>query len=442
MQLPSPAARAPLAGAAIVIALALAQAAFSQSLYGDGAFTALQILESGAHFIIDPARLHAQWLNQGALVLAIQAGIRDTHTLSMIYTLGQVAIPAAAYALALGYARGHDLLASGILVSIAIAYLNGGFLCHGEYVWAYALATLMYAILLRDAPMRLRDAILLVACGALAVRVYEAFVFLGPLAFVMANLRLATDSPRASPAVQALLALFAFLAAAATTVSLWAIWFPRMPANAAGAMNLATIWPDRQFLVTLAAAAALALSIVRSRTASRIGIGVALACCAVLVIAPPIWAQPAQHYFVRAAIGPPLLALFVALAALRFIPRGPLLAWLPEWNEGRPALAAASLALVAALAVPFGATSLGWHAFLGEFREIVNTRRGVIALEDTPLVREGRSEYVWWWTNPSLSHVVAAGPEHAVIRNPVGWAGWQPFDPATPHPALLPYAWR
>ena len=85
-----------VAGALIVIALALAQAAFSQSLYGDGAFVALEILRHGAHFIVDPARLHAQWLNQAPLVLVARAGITDTHALTMIYTLGQVALPAMA----------------------------------------------------------------------------------------------------------------------------------------------------------------------------------------------------------------------------------------------------------------------------------------------------------------------------------------------------------
>jgi hypothetical protein len=455
MQQPSPApapierrlakaaAAAPLAGAAIVIALAIVQAAFSQALYGDGAWLALYVIEHGSWMLVDPARLHAQWLNQAPLVLAVRSGIHDTHALTMLYTLGQVAVPAAAYALALAYARRTHLLTAGILVAIAIAYLNAGFVSHGEYVWAYAIATLVFAILLRDEPLRTRDAVVLVACGALALRVYEAFVYFGPLAFALALVRLSTDSPRSQLRVQALVALFAFLAAAAAAISLWAIWFPRDPNNAAGALALGPVLRNAQLLVTLGAAAALAVSaLARGRALATASVGIALACALAIAFVPPVWALPIQHYLARTFAGMCLFALFTGLALLRFAPRAGAFAWTPAWSGQRAPLAAASLALVAALAVPFAAKSLGWNAFIAEYRDLVNSRRGVVALEDTPLVREGRREYVWWWTNPSLSHLLGDGPEHAVIRNEIGWTGWQPFDPSVPRAAMLPYSWK
>jgi hypothetical protein len=434
------AAAAPLTAAGAVVFIIALQVVLSQALYGDGAATMMAVIERRTVFIIDPARLHVQGLSQLPLLWAVEAGFRDTHVLARIYTLGQLWLPAASYVAAIFYARRNELLLGGVLLAIVVGYLVAAMLAHGEYVWAHALGVLMFATLLGRETLRLRDALLIVALAAVAMRVYEVLVFFAPLLVALALLRMLRDIPQPSLAVRAALAVFIVLIAVAAFIALRGILYPRDAANLSGARNLAAVLDNPQLALSIAVTAVMLAGAVASGRFARVAFAGMPAAAALLVCVPSLWASPVQHYLSRAVAGISVTAVFACLSGVYVFAR--VRPAMDRWQGPRTSFVAAALVWLIVSVLVYFVIALGWRNFIVQYGAEVNTRRGYVPLEQTALQQPRYRPYLWSWNNPALSYLLRDGPDRGVIGNDAGYGGWEPFDPRQPRPAMDGYAWK
>ncbi len=82
-----------------------------------------------------------------------------------------------------------------------------------------------------------------------------------------------------------------------------------------------------------------------------------------------------------------------------------------------------------------------WVAYLDALRTTVRTHHGVVAFEDTPLSRPPHILLVENWALSSQSLAVRTKPGDGVIAPPRGFSDWLPF-PADDPPNLGRYFWR
>jgi hypothetical protein len=223
-------------------------------LNSDGAVFFLQVLHKGGFTTYgDQPRQYAIGLVQIPLVAGLRAGVTDLHWLARLFSFGTLAVPAVFYQLALYRAKDDALLLLLVVVALSAIFMTACLFSVGEYNTAYAVAVAAttYAAS-RQAP-RLSDGIVLLLLGVIALRSYEAFVYLGPIVAAVILFRTSGEPLIRHRVLNSLL----FMAMPAATVSLALSAPSTLPIAilflAMLLVAVATLWPRHGGVATNAA---------------------------------------------------------------------------------------------------------------------------------------------------------------------------------------------
>jgi hypothetical protein len=467
-------------------------------LYSDGAPYFLQSVQRKAFWVFDPARDYVYGLTQVPLVIALRLGVTDLHWLARIYSAGLIALPIGIYHLALARARSDVVLLAVAIAIISIVFMTTSFFAVGEYNTAYALGVLVAIWLATTGKLRVNDGVVLVVSAALAMRVYEILLYLGPLlagmtmwtahrGWVQSGGRsnwLAIPTAIIAPAVIILAwwdtyAILFCLAPLLVAAILWGRRRPEMEILlAAGLYQLAaalllagsaiaigslidrlyflagTVGDGRlfihnpQFVVILAAALVVVVWGLLRPDDIRRRLPYILACCLLLLLAlspvlalqfPQFRPNPWEHYRARNAAGLVVAAVVVFIWARTY--RGG--AWhaafktLMDPAVARKLLSLSLLMLLATLPSSIFLTTT-WISFLDAMRTTIRTHHGIIEAADTPLFRPPHI----FWADPqflvSMSLALRSTSEDGVVVGPFV----NPDQLPTELPDLGQFFWR
>ena len=153
----------------------------SRALFGDGAAFFISIVHQQSPMHFYPARDFAMVASQLPLMSALLLGVTDLHWLARVLSFGMFALPTFFYHLALLHAREDAALLAAVIIAIAAVFMTTSFNIAGEHNTAYAVAILAAVLLASNKRPSVVDGLLLAAVATFALRVYETFVFFGPL---------------------------------------------------------------------------------------------------------------------------------------------------------------------------------------------------------------------------------------------------------------------
>ena len=193
-------------------------------------------------------------VGQAPIMTALFLGVTDLHLLARLLSLGLFALPTALYHLALVRVKDDAVLLAAVIAAIAVVFMTTSFFIVGEYNTAYAIAILVAVRLVTAERLTLVDGIFLAVIGLLAVRTYEAMIYLGPLLSLMIlwAIRRAPSRPWL-PTTLYLLAVAGFIAG--MFVAIGSLTRPYSEEHLAETIETATnFWQNLQFDLALAAA--------------------------------------------------------------------------------------------------------------------------------------------------------------------------------------------
>ena len=425
-----------LAVFAVLAVTAAAQVLSCRALYADGANFFVGILENRGFGLIDIHRLFANLFVQFPVVLAIRAGVTDMGFLRTLFSASVLLAPLLFWAAAFVRAR-RDFLFWPLLLLFSFVYFHTNFFAIGEYNLCFALAAYCLTDVLLDRPQRRWGRAFTLFAAALLSLDYAITVFLGwpLLAAALLRYRRERDTgPRLSWAA------LAGLYACAILTGLWEVMMPRDPANALAARDPWMLLHDWQLWTVLIYGAAVTLAFLARRPAAQVGAFIlcAIALPALLFALPE--RNPFFSYGIRLYMGLAYVAVFCGAVWFRW--RGYRCLNAARWRSGRSDMGfvVPVFALFCALSFQDMSLSLGYARYIADFRKEVDARTGLVPYELTPL-RFRRDEILFSrvWTYPLMSLALRADGTKAVILNPNGFRGYQPFDPRQRIPDLSRY---
>jgi hypothetical protein len=169
----------------LIWGLALWHSWESRGLFVDGSAFLVQIARREWFFDFYAPRLYAMVVGQAPIMTAIFLGVTDLHLLARLLSLGLFALPTALYHLALVRVKDDAVLLAAVIAAIAVVFMTTSFFIVGEYNTAYAIAILVAVRLATAERLTLVDGLFLAVIGGLAIRTYEAMIYLGPLLSLM-----------------------------------------------------------------------------------------------------------------------------------------------------------------------------------------------------------------------------------------------------------------
>lgn len=431
-------------------ALALNAALAGRGLFWDGSSFLVNILELGAVHDFYAARAHVDWVTQLPVLALAEAGLGDTRLLAIAYSASLFALPVVLYHAALARVR-HDGVLLGIVIAvIAVVYMPTSFFIVGEYNATYAAAVLAVAVTLTPGERRLRDAVLLCLLGLLAVRSYEAMVYIGPLVAAAIAWSWRREGDRWARGL-AMIAALGFLAGAVVAgVAIVDYW--SHPHFIKVRSTSLAFWQNLQFVIPLVGLAlCAAIALLRPSWLEGGGPAVIVGIAAAALVFSP-WYRlldehsilyPPAHYLARQAAGVVLAVLLVCMwlhvAWRKRPPRIFAILRLPEVSRR---LVLAMTALMLAAAVPDVALTALWSEYLARMRTLVDTREGIIRAQDLPVLDWPDKLFAQDWTLPAMSALVSRTPGRAYVLSDKDYLSNPPFDPACGTlPKLKGYGW-
>src|SRR5215510_5033881 len=169
----------------LIWGLALWHSWESRGLFVDGSAFLVQIARREWFFDFYLPRLWAMVLGQIPVITGLWLGITDLHQLARLLSIGLFALPTALYHLALVRVRHDAVLLAAVIAAIAVVFMTTSFFIVGEYNTAYAIAVAAAVRLATAKRLTVVDGVFLAVVGWLAVRTYEAMLYLGPLLAAM-----------------------------------------------------------------------------------------------------------------------------------------------------------------------------------------------------------------------------------------------------------------
>lgn len=430
-------------GLALVLAVGVVGSLTRLGLFADGSYFYYEVLMKDHAYVANPGRSFVTVVTQLPLLLGLRLGVTDQATLTLLHSVGLILLTGVAWFLALWLQRRRRTFWV-FLAMWSGTYLVTGFFAIGEYNLTYALAGLAASLLLAPGGARTRRALAALVVTVVLLRSYESMIFLGPLlaatTIVMHRSARTARGADGSPLDAALAWLTAAVLLLAAGLSVAWLLAPDHVGVTSGGLDVGILLHNSRLLVGGAAAAGLVGTLaLRNAWARRASAGVAVLATVLLVVPQstielagvpePVGSlDPWMYYQGRVAVAG-IQVLLIALALRMTLaeddPRAARSDTLPRLAATVP---------TAALAVVFVTMSVQFGAWLGEYRDLVNSTAGVIPLEQSGL----DPTYTWTWTNPVLSLDLWTGPDRAVVENFAGYAGWQPFDPKVGETPALP----
>ena len=435
----------------LIWGLALWHSWESRGLFVDGSAFLVQIARREWFFDFYAPRLYAMVVGQAPIMTAIFLGVTDLHLLARLLSLGLFALPTVLYHLALARVKDDAVLLAAVIAAIAVVFMTTSFFIVGEYNTAYAIAILVAVRLATARQLTWVDGLFLAVIGFLAIRTYEAMLYLGPLlsAMVLWAIWRAPSRPWL-PTTLHLVSIAGFIAG--MFVAIGSLTRPYSVEHLDETIETArNFWQNMQFdLVVAAALVVVVWALLRPRDlALAKPYRWAAVCLVILALSPllmlgDVVVRPLakSQYVARTAAGLIIASIVVFIWAYASNLRGKLPAFVvlgtPE--AARRFLIFALLILLAVLPSDISLTQ-SWVSYLDAMRTTVRDHDGVIAFEDSPLSRHPYDLLVEAWILPSQSLALRARQGDGIVAPPKDFNAWQPFPPAQPYP-LGKYVWR
>jgi hypothetical protein len=435
----------------LIWALALWHSWESRGLFVDGSAFLVQIARREWFFDFYGPRLYAMVLGQVPIITGLFLGITDLHQLARLLSFGLFALPTALYHLALVRVRDDAVLLAAVIGAIAVVFMTTSFFIVGEYNTAYAIAIVVAVRLATAQRLTFVDGLFVAVIGLLAVRTYEAMLYLGPLlaAMVLLTIWRAASRPWLATGLY-LLSATGFVAG--TVVAIGSLMRPYSVEHLDETVQTASnFWQNLQFDLVLAAALVLVVwALIRPRDLLGLnpyrwaGLFLLLLALSPLLALTDTLVRPLakSQYVARTAAGLIVASIVIFIWAYASGLRSKLAAFvvlgMPDAKRRF-----AIFALVGLLAILPSDIYLtrNWTLYLEIMRDAVRGHEGVIAFEDSPLSKHPFDLLVEGWILPSQSLALRAKHGDAIIAPPRDFNAWQPFPPAEPYP-LGQYTWR
>jgi hypothetical protein len=435
----------------LIWGLALWHSWESRGLFVDGSAFLVQIARREWFFDFYAPRLYAMVVGQAPIMTAIFLGVTDLHLLARLLSLGLFALPTVLYHLALVRVKDDAVLLAAVIAAIGVVFMTTSFFIVGEYNTAYAIAILVAVRLATARQLTWVDGLFLAVIGFLAIRTYEAMLYLGPLlsAMVLWAIWRAPSRPWL-PTTLHLVSIAGFIAG--MFVAIGSLTRPYSVEHLDETIETArNFWQNMQFdLVVAAALVVVVWALLRPRDlALAKPYRWAAVCLVILALSPllmlgDVVVRPLakSQYVARTAAGLIIASIVVFIWAYASNLRGKLPAFVvlgtPE--AARRFLIFALLILLAVLPSDISLTQ-SWVSYLHAMRTAVRDHDGVIAFEDSPLSKHPYDLLVEAWILPSQSLALRAKRGDGIVAPPRDFGAWQPFPPAQPYP-LGKYIWR
>src|SRR5216683_825029 len=435
----------------LIWGLALWHSWESRGLFVDGSAFLVQIARRGWFFDFYGPRLYAMVVGQIPVITGLFLGVTDLHLLARLLSIGLFALPTALYHLALVRVKDDAVMLAAVIATIAVVFMTTSFFIVGEYNTAYAIAIVVAVRLATAKHLTVADGLFLAVIGLLAVRTYEAMLYLGPVlaAMIVWAVWRAPSRPWLATGLH-LLSATGFLAG--MVVAIGSLTRPYSEGHLEETIQTASnFWQNLQFDLALSAALVVVLwALIRPRDLLGgkpyrwAGVCLLLLALSPLLVLSDTLVRPLakSQYVARTAAGLVVGAIVIFIWAYASTLRGKLPAFVVL---GSPAAAQrfAGFALVALLAVLPSDIYLtrNWTLYLEAVRSTVRGHDGVIAFEDSPLAKHPFDLLVEAWILPSQSLALRAKRGDGIIAPPKEFNAWQPFPPAEPYP-LGQYVWR
>ena len=446
------------AGIAVLALVSLAgiDAALSlRSLFGDGFYYLLRILEA-ERFHPAQARKTVELIRLVPLRAAVQLGVDDLQALAVIFALSVQLAPLAITGLAwFALPRGWKFLFVFPLLHVAAGTMAGAFAPITEGATAAAYFWLLFFCLIFNTGRGMGMAVTAILAAG-TVLLHEAMVFLAPLLAAIAVWR----ALRTTGATRAFFIGLAIWFAAVAALHAYFIVYASIPSNRDAFFAALR---NRHWLIGFEGH--------RNLPALHgvLGVG-ALIALAGLQLLPARW-RPWYLGWALIAVGAATILWEVAAA----IAEGSVLAPSAQFNSRNNALMLSlplavgafccvlwpgmvrlwalrqTLAIVAILAVASGlwhtAATRYWVEYVDAFRNVLAGHRGFVAWDPAlASLPPGEARLLramaHGWIEPSVSIVLAKGGEVRTILGPSHADGWQAFYPETPETLPRAKFWR
>ncbi|MFO1079927.1 MAG: hypothetical protein U1E23_04780 [Reyranellaceae bacterium] len=435
----------------LIWGLALWHSWEARGLFVDGSAFLVQIARREWFFDFYLPRLYAMVLGQIPVITGIFLGVTDLHLLARLLSIGLFAVPTALYHLALVRARHDPVLLATVIAAIATVFMTTSFFIVGEYNTAYAIAIAVAVRLATAGTLTVVDGLLLAVVAGVAIRTYEAMLYLGPLLAAMTAWRIwrAPARPWLATGLH-LLAIAGFLGG--MMVAIRSLVRPFSAEHLDETIETASnFWQNLQFdLVLIAAGVVVMWGLVRPRDLAGSRPYRWAAFALLLLMLSPLLAlgdtlvRPLakSQYVARSAAGLVIAAMvvFIWAHASGLRTRLPAFVALDRAGAGQRFATFALVMLLATLPSDIYLTR-NWSSYLDTMRGLVRSRPGVIAFEDSPLARNPYDLLVEAWILPSQSLALRGKPGDGIIAPPRDFRKWQPFAPEDPYP-LGRFVWH
>jgi hypothetical protein len=381
----------------------------ARSLYDDGSYYFMRVLEAGGFTEMLFSRGHAAFLFQLPVVIALKLGITDLSKLQVAFGIGCFMSWPLAMAICLWLAPKHFWL---VALACGAGYLNAAFVAVGEHVVAHAFFWPACFVILFVRPLTPAAAGVLLGSAIILLRSYESMLFLGPALAWLAFRRAAGAEIKSWQRVVLLLAMF--LLAASAFFALDGILHPCTISNVSsfvlGLFNEVTApgWTVNWSCLWVLLMMATWLPKVRRFIACRAGLvvlaGIVLFWGAWPLLAPA-QLNPCKQYDSR------FLDLLVPLGLLGV---ALILVHRPVWLEPqRRCLINLSAALLLAQSLWHIAATEQWRGYLQVWQDMLASHTGIIKLMDTPYGKNpavGRQATRFVWEMDTRNLCIEIGP--------------------------------
>lgn len=392
---------------------------FDKHLSADGVHYFVLILETQTFTYVDWTRQFANYISQILLVLAVNLGIKDLNSLSMLFGISLLLPYFLAFLLSLFALRGEDKsIILFALISMITINLTSDFVLIGEHHLLTLLSWPILFFLLRRVPLVSWDVFFLFGLMFLYTRLYSTAVV--PAAFFMfiALFRVWYAPLLSQKIYYSIAATFSMVAA---SISIYSILYPRSLENKEGFAKI----------------------IMQSLYTPEI-----IASIFFLVLFFAGWFFRQQILVWAAMIPIILFAIYTGYTdyaitaiqsfenrslALTLLPPLLLMATILHWKqrEANRTIYIVFLGFVLIMLFSNILNTMKWNQFRHQVINVLQEHKGFIHVEDTPIAT---SPYSWFWTNSLLSVVWSNGCVKTVILNGEN-IGWEP--PVPPQEFIL-----
>jgi hypothetical protein len=402
----------------LLIGLACLMAWKAVALAADGAFQLVRIIDSEGVYGTD-ARILATGAHQATVIVAVRAGVTDTHVLTILFGVGQLVLPALVWSAAIMLSREDRLVCAAVSLVAGLSAGATWFVNVSEIILAVPLTVLVAVFLWRRQAWRWRDAVVACAAATILVASYETAVLTGSVLAAWAAWRAASPSGRAE---QIGCSLVALLSALSVLVAVWGAHTGSNPTHSQSFLYFIVSLEPWPFYVGLAGIAAViaALGPWLRGTSRRVGfvLGCALLAAAVFELDPDVvTAFQARGGAAVACLALELFLWWSWIERRRSVARAFDLGHTHRRRIERTLLALPVVFVVSVVVVNVQAVG-DWSRSLDAFRAEVDSTQGVAYVTD--VLPPDRQDVLFDWTSSSLSLVVRGSPNAGILvdRNP------------------------